>query len=45
MFQTSVTAAFEIEASTGKDVLLIIHDYLLNPHTSTYVTRSKFKYC
>jgi len=45
MFQTSVTVAFEIDASTGEDVLLIIHDYILNSHTSTYVTRSKYKYC
>jgi len=45
MFQTSVTAAFEIDASIGEDALLIIHDYILNSHTSVYVTRSKFKYC
>jgi hypothetical protein len=44
MFQTSVTAAFEIDAFTGENVLLIIYDYILNSHNSTYVTRSKFKY-
>lgn len=42
MFQTSVTAAFEIDASTYEDVQLIIHDYILNSHTSAYVPRSKF---
>lgn len=41
MFQTSVTAAFETDASTGEDVLLIIHNYILNSHTSACVNRQR----